>query len=387
MVGMSLGCLPNLEGAPCDRDEDCPSQQFCAAKACAIGVRPRPSPDAGADAGLDVGVDAGIDAGVDAKLDAGVDARLDAGADAGLDLGVDAGIDAGVDAGLDAGVCHPGEGRACAGGPGTCSGGSQTCQGSGTWGACLGAPDACDCAQGDTRSCSAIAGAFPCGTASCAQGRWNTSSCTGVKEWCLDQDGDGYCAPNATCLLACSAPSGTSRESCPKTDCDDNAGSINPTTPLSCTAATSCVEQVVSYSSAKSACSCSPTAAPANEGVTCEPNKVCESGACACNSGGSCVDGCRAGKVNCVFGAVCQTTEDAPAGTPCGTGDGHMCNGANVCWSGCTLGLPKCAVGSCIGGSIRITCNEGGFCHISYKPAGAVCEVTGTCDAQGTCVH
>ncbi len=110
---LGAGCAPELVGAACVTDDNCPTDQLCQAKVCVAGQRG--SSDAGAsDSGTGPSADAGVtDAGV---TDAGVsDAGMtDAGTtDAGVtDAGVtDAGVtDAGMtDAGMtDAGVTDAG---------------------------------------------------------------------------------------------------------------------------------------------------------------------------------------------------------------------------------------------------------------------------------------
>ena len=36
---ITAGCFPDLSGAPCESDLNCPSDQFCQAGACAVGAR------------------------------------------------------------------------------------------------------------------------------------------------------------------------------------------------------------------------------------------------------------------------------------------------------------------------------------------------------------
>lgn len=283
--------------------------------------------------------------------------------------------------------CNPTEKRSCSGGLNNCPGGTQTCAANGTWGACTGAPNHCDCAAGQQRACSAIAGVYACGTASCSAGQWNTSTCKAPVTWCQDQDGDGFCSPNAACVSGCTAPDATSRTSCVKTDCDDTQATVNPNAPLDCTAASSCVQQVVTWSATKGVCECTSTTTAVHEGSACSTYSVCQAGKCNCNSGAACTIECRTGTVNCITAPACKLNANAHAGTACGPEKTGMCNGANVCYSNCTMGNPRCTMGSCVAGSMGFNCLEGSVCVASYSGVGAPCEGTGTCDATATCIH
>src|SRR3954464_11313445 len=39
-LALWMGCVPNLEGAQCETDQNCPSSQFCSDGTCKEGARP-----------------------------------------------------------------------------------------------------------------------------------------------------------------------------------------------------------------------------------------------------------------------------------------------------------------------------------------------------------
>jgi hypothetical protein len=280
--------------------------------------------------------------------------------------------------------CQSGQ-RSCSGGPNDCPGGTQVCGADHTWSACIGAPDHCECSAGQSRACTAIAGAPPCGSASCSGGQWDTSSCAATSEWCQDLDGDGTCS--SLCTLQCSGGPNL-RTNCLKTDCDDNDLANNPSTPADCTSSSSCVKQVMEYSATKNACECKDTITAAHENQACANLMVCRSGVCTCNGGASCQLGCRTGEVSCILGPSCSSLQDSPAGTPCGSAS--FCNGANVCYTNCTLGSPSCVPRSgCVSGSTNISCAEGNMCKITYLPVGASCisPPNTHCEEDHTCTQ
>ena len=113
-------------------------------------------------------------------------------------------------------ACTLGQTRPCGSDIGACTPGSQTCDGSGTWGACTGetgptaelcdgsvdqdcdgvVDEGCDCVTGSTRPCGSAVGACESGTETCdAAGQWG--SCVGAvgpgAETCngTDDDCDG----------------------------------------------------------------------------------------------------------------------------------------------------------------------------------------------------
>ncbi len=325
----------------------------------------------------------------------------------------DENCDGAVDEGC---ACTEGEMRACGSNVGACMPGSQTCDATGTWGACSGetGPSAelcdgavdqdcdgvidegCDCVTGATRRCGN-------GTGACVRG---TETCDAAGQW-----------------GACLGGTGPTGETCNGDD-DDCDGTTDEMLVRSCGSDLGACVAGTETCSAGSWGSCSGSTGPMSELCDGSVDEDCDGAVdegCLCTDGqtrscgsatGACVQGTETCDLMGVWGSCTGST--GPTSESC-NGDDDDCDGATdemlvrSCGTdvgACSEGTETCAAGSwgsCTGatgpsaelcdGSIDENCDgsvdEGCLCTNGQMRAcgssvGECEEGTETCDLSGT---
>ncbi|HUB09845.1 MAG TPA: MopE-related protein [Myxococcales bacterium] len=292
-------------------------------------------------------------------------------------------------------ACTPGQTQPCYTGPtgtegvGICKGGTETCQGNGTWGACVGevlpGTQACD-GKDDTCTGQIDKGATcPAGEA-CVNGNCVPSSCGGG-EFGSGCPG-GYACDAGSCQASGCGDAGI----CPPGQTCQAKGCVDPCAGVTC--------------GTGSFCSLGKCVAGGCYATGCDGGLVCSNGSCLANAcagvtcpdgtfcrGGYCVQAC--GFVSCAAGEVCDLNGDcvAPAcdgGCPSGqTCQASGC-GADPCAGVGCAASQVCAGGVCVDDPCNgIVCPGlmscvGGQCVDVARDGGVVGTGSGTGSGSGT---
>jgi hypothetical protein len=243
-----------------------------------------------------------------------------------------------IDGACECNGAHPS--RTITGGPKNCAC-DEACGADHRWTVCT-PPASCDCSPAESRACTGASGCDG-GTQTCAQDHsWGTCAGAPAKAtYCLDHDGDTFCAASTACSVVCPGALGTEwKTSCATTDCDDSNAAVNPSAKPSCKPVNECHTGALSCTATGN--TCADTGGSVANRTACTGG-MCNAGACAacvagdarctsntpqsCSAAGQWVSGAA-----CASVATCSSTgTTAKCACPAGyTGDGTTCAAAPV---------------------------------------------------------